>query len=447
MTPGGWRDAEIRREQIKVRKDFVSTDTSTVDLDVTVTRHGPVVYENAGKRYALRWTAIDPKLNKGAGIESLNRAGNWKEFTAAISNYTGAMQNMVYADVDGNIGYYAAGVIPIRKSGDGSLPYDGSANAGEWTSFIPFTELPHLYNPPSGLIITANQRIVGDSYPHFLTHSWAQPYRAKRISDLLNKKPKLDANDFRATLGDVYSIAGIHFTRQASKLLRGQLTPADNELRKTLAAMNGWDGQLKPESTVAPLVTQMRIAFRTRIIDAAIGTELAKSFGWSNFDTTLDRILAEQSPGWLPPEFKNYAELLRACHTDARQALSKSLGEDESKWTWGNMVKTRFPHPLSPAPLIGSQFTIPPFPQAGTPYMLGATVNVGSAVSMRLIADPSDWDKTQHGITLGQSGVPSSPHWKDQLDDWRAVTPRAFPFTDAAIARATKETLTLEPKR
>lgn len=447
MTPSGWRDAEVRREQIKVRKDFVSSDTNTVDLDVTVTRHGPIIYENAGKRYALRWTAIDPKLNKGVGLEGLNRAGSWKEFTAAISNYTGATQNMVYADVDGNIGYYAAGVIPIRKSGDGSLPYDGATDAGEWASFIPFKELPNLFNPPSGLIITANQRIVGTSYPHFLTHSWAQPYRAKRISDLLNKKPKLSADDYRATLGDVYSIAGVIFTRQATKILRPHLRPADESLRRTIAAMDSWDGQLNAESTSAPLITQMRIAFRTRIINAAVGSELAKSFGWSTFDTTLDRILTEQSPAWLPPEFKSYAELLRACHTDARQALSRSLGEDESKWIWGNMVKSRFPHPLSPVPLIGLQFTIPPFPQNGTAFMLGATVNVGAAVSMRLIADPGDWDKTQHGITLGQSGLPSSPHWKDQLDDWRAVTPRAFPFTDQAIARATKETLTLEPKR
>ena len=191
----------------------------------------------------------------------------------------------------------------------------------------------------------------------------------------------------------------------------------------------------------------MRIAFRTRIINAAIGSELAKSFGWSNFDTTLDLILTEQSADWLPKEFKSYGELLRVCHEDARKALIKSLGEDESKWTWGNMVKSRFPHPLSPAPLVGLQFTIPPFPQNGTPFMLGATVNVGASVSMRLIADPSDWDKTQLGIPLGESGLPSSPHWKDQLDDWRAVTPRALPFSEPAIAKATREVVMFEPKR
>lgn len=448
LTPAGWSEAQIRQEQIKVRKDFLSTATDTVDLDVTVTRHGPIVFENAGKRYALRWTAIDPKLNKGESLSGLNRAGNWKEFTNAASRYRGATQNMVYTDVDGHIGYYAAGVIPIRKSGDGSLPYDGSTDAGEWTSFIPFEKLPHLFDPPSGLIITANQRIVGTDYPYFLTHSWAQPYRARRISDLLTKRPKLTAEDFRAVQGDVYAIAGITFARATSKTLRPQLTsPSDDKLRQTISAFDGWDGRLNADSAVAPLVAQMRIAFRTRIINAAIGNDLAKTFGWSNFDTTLDRLIAEQPADWLPQEFKSYSDLLRACHADARQALTKSLGADESKWTWGGMVKSRFPHPLAAAPLVGLQFTVPPFPQNGTPFMLGATVNVGASVSMRLIADPSDWDKTQHGITLGESGLPSSPHWKDQLDDWRAVTPRVFPFSETAIAKATKEILTLEPKK
>ncbi len=447
-TPAGWRDAEVRHEQIRVRKDFVSTATDNVDLDVTVTRHGPIIFENAGKRYALRWTAIDPKLNKGEGLDGLNRAGNWKEFTNAISRYTGATQNMVFADVDGHIGYYAAGRVPIRASGDGSVPYDGSTDAGEWNSFIPFQELPHVFDPPSGMIITANQRIVGASYPHFLTHSWAQPYRARRISDLLNKKPKLTADDFRAVLGDVYSIAGMTFVKGVSNTLKGQTgAAADEQLRQAITAMDSWDGRLDADSKVAPVVAQMRIAFRTRIIEAAIGADLAKSFGWSNFDTTLDRIITDQPATWLPKEFKTYAELLRACYGDARQALAKALGEDESKWTWGNLVKSRFPHPLGPVPFIGGQFTIPPFPQNGTPFMVGATVNVGASVSMRLIADPSDWDKTQHGITLGESGLPSSPHWKDQLDDWRAVTPRVFPFSEAAIAKATRETLTLEPKR
>lgn len=446
QTPDGWKDAEIRKEAIKVRKSFLETATDTITHEVTVTRNGPIVLDRGGKKYALRWTALEPKLNSSDISYGLNRAGNWKEFTTSLRAFTAPMQNIIYADDAGNIGYYAAGVVPIRKSGDGSVPYDGSTDAGQWTSFIPFEKLPQLLNPPSGMIVTANQRIVGTSYPYFLTHSWAQPYRARRILDLLQKKPKMTAEDFRAVLGDVYTIAGVTFARETVKTLRGKLTsPADDQLQKTLSAFETWDGLLRVDSSVAPYVAQMRIAFRTRIIKAALGEERARSYGWSNFDTTLDRVLTEQPRDWLPKEFASYAELLRACYGDARQALARSMGEDETKWTWGNMVKARFPHPLSVAPLVGSQFTIPPFPQNGTAFMVGATVNVGASVSMRLIADPGDWDKTQHGIALGQSGVPSSPHWNDQLEDWKAVTPRAFPFTPAAVTKAAKSTIVLEP--
>ena len=196
---------------------------------------------------------------------------------------------------------------------------------------------------------------------------------------------------------------------------------------------------------MAPLAFQMRAAFRLRILTAALGPDLLKVYGWSNFESTLDRLMAEQPKEWLPTQFTSYADLLRACYGDARQILTKNVGADESKWKWGEMQKVRFPHPLSVAPLVGLQFTIPPFPQNGTGG-LGATVNVGNNVSMRLIADPSNWDQTLHGITLGESGWPNSPHWKDQLDDWRNVTPRAFPFTKAAVESATKEILVLEPK-
>jgi penicillin amidase len=189
----------------------------------------------------------------------------------------------------------------------------------------------------------------------------------------------------------------------------------------------------------------MRLAFRSKILTAALGQDLVRNYQWSNFDSTLDRIIKDEPADWLPKEFKTYAELYRACYQDAVTNLSKNLGQDETKWTWGAQVKSRFPHPLGSAPLIGTQFTIPPFPQNGTGGLIGATVNVGSGVSMRLIADPSDWDKTQQGITTGQSGLTKSPHWKDQLEDWKAVTPRVFPFSAKAVAAATKETLVLEP--
>ena len=445
QTPQGWQDAVVRQEQIKVRKGFGSTETDVVTHEVTVTRHGPIVFEGDGKRYALRWTALDPKVNRPDLQYALNRAHNWNEFNTALEAFTAPTQNIVYADVDGHIGYHAAGVVPIRKSGDGSVPYDGSTDAGEWTSYIPVAKLPMVYDPPSGIIVTANQRIVGTDYPYFLTHSWAQPYRARRIFTLLNEKPKLSSEDFRRIQGDVYSIAGVLFTQEAVKLLRPKLTSSDEKLRAALDAFEKWDGRVNAESTVAPLASGMRLAFRSKILVAALGPDLAHNYQWGNFDTTLDRIIKDQPAEWLPKQFSSYADLMRACYDEAVATLTKNLGPDETKWTWGDMAKARFPHPLGSAPLIGGMFTVPPFPQNGTGGLLGATVNVGASVSMRLIADPSDWDKTQQGIALGESGLPKNAHWTDQLADWRAVTPREFPFSAAAVTKAAKETLVLEP--
>jgi penicillin amidase len=442
MTPAGWREAEVRHEEIKVRKGFLDSSTEIVPLDVTITRHGPIVLEKNGKRYAMRWTALDPKLNDAAGFQTLNRARNWKEYVAALSSYTGPMQNMVYADVDGHIGYYAAGRVPIRKSGDGSVPYDGSTDAGEWTGFIPYDKLPHLFDPPSGIIVTANQRIVGRDYPYFLTHLWPAPYRARRILDLLQAKPKLTIEDFRAIQGDTHSIAAATFVREVVKLARSQAGIAgDSKWIETIHLLETWDGRMNADSRAALLVAVMRSEFSNRIFTAALGAELAKSYTWPNRDTLIDRIIMEKPAEWLPKEFKDYTEFLRACERAARETLTKRLGADESKWTWGQSSQVRFPHPLASVPLIGQQFSIPAFPQNGS----GGTVNVGRNVSMRFIADPGNWDKTQHGITLGESGLPNSPHWKDQLEDWRNVTPRPFPFTKAAVASATKGTLVLEP--
>src|ERR1051325_9564587 len=173
----------------------------------------------------------------------------------------------------------------------------------------------------------------------------------------------------------------------------------------------------------------MRAAFAHRILAAALGEEGGNNFTWGSF-IFFDRALTERPAYWLPKEFKDYGELLRACLADARANLTRRLGADESQWTWGRNNPARFPHPLAAVPFFGQPFVVQPFPQGGAGSRVGATPNVGANVSMRLIADPSNWDKTQQGIALGESGDPSSPHWSDQLADWKAVTPRAFPRSE-----------------
>lgn len=444
LTPSGLSEATVRREEIKVRKGFTDASTDTQMFEVTVTRHGPIFFEKDGARYALRWTALDPNAIEFDAFYKLNHAHNWNEFRTALMTYGGATQNFIYADRDGHIGYYGAGRIPIRKSGDGSVPYDGSTDAGEWTGFIPFDQLPHAYDPPEGFIVTANQRVAGRSYSYFLTHDWAAPYRARRVYELLKSNPKLKPDDFQAIQADTYSIPAMTFAREAIKIAGEQATPAapgDEKWHETLKLLGSWDGRTDADSRGAILAVLMRDRFRQRIVAAALGEERAKQYRWSNVNSFIDRILTEQPRDWLPKEFNNYLALFRACESDARELLTKNIGADESKWTWGNFQPIKFSHPLAGAPLIGLQFAIAPFPQQGSI----SSVNVGSNVSMRFIATLSDWDTSRQGITLGESGDPSSKHFQDQLADWRAATPRVFPFTKAAVEKTAQAALILMP--
>lgn len=445
QTPAGWREAVVRREEIKVRKGFMDSATDTVPFDVTVTRHGPIILEREGKRYALRWTALDARANLADSFYALNFARNWKEFSAALKDYSGPAFNMIYADTKGHIGYYGVGRFPIRKSGDGKLPYDGATDEGEWTGFIPFDQLPHVYDPPSGMIVTANSRIVGRSYPYKLTVAPLAAYRARRIYDLLQATPKLTIDDFRRIQGDTYAISGITFVKGFVKeVMPTARAGSDDKLLEHLQLLKEWDGRVVPDSRAALLVSHLRDAFRKRILAAAFGAERARQYNYPNADTFIDWLITDKPDEWRPQEFKSYAELLRACYADASAELTKTFGADDKQWTWSREALARFPHPLAQVPLLGQQFVIPPFPQQGSTSSF-PTVNRGSSVSMRLIADTSDWDRTQQGIALGVSGLPASPHWKDQLDDWRNVTPRVFPFSKQAVAAAAKETITLEP--
>ncbi|MBA3786466.1 MAG: penicillin acylase family protein, partial [Acidobacteria bacterium] len=437
-TPTGWQTPVVRKEEIKVRKNPLSPETETEVLEVTTTRHGIVVLEEAGKRYALKWTAFDPKNNLLYAFSRLATAKNWNDFKGALKTYAGAMQNFVYADVQGNIGWIAAGKVPIRKTGDGSLPYDGAGDDGEWTGFIPFDELPQLYNPPENFIVTANQRTVGKSYKyHDLIARAHTVSRAKRLQDLLGANQKVSVNDMRDFQFDTFSVINSRFAREVVNL-----KAASEENLKLLA---GWDGRMNADSKAALIADSMRTAFRNKIMTANLGAERAKTAFFPYDAGFFDRLIMEKPKEWLPKEFASYADLLKASELEAKETIAKQIGADEAKWTWGGRTKSNFPHPLAVAPLIGGQFVIEALPQNGSGGA-GASPNVGASVSMRLIAAPGNWDLTRHGITTGQSGDPKSPHWKDQLENWSSGNTPVFPFSKAAVERAAKETMVLMPK-
>jgi penicillin amidase len=165
-------------------------------------------------------------------------------------------------------------------------------------------------------------------------------------------------------------------------------------------------------------------------------------YEWRNEGTFVDRLITQRPKSWLPAEFSDYESLLLACYREAVDKLREKLGANRDQWTWGRMAQVRFPHPLENLGPAGAKFATGTFPQDTGGSM--PTVNAGSRVSMRFIADLSDWDATRLCLPLGESGVHSSPYREDQLDEWRNVTPRVVPFSESAIASATQSVLLLK---
>lgn len=441
-TPSGPRRAEVHREEIKVRQP-ADGSIKTITLDVKVTRHGPVIFESGTLGLALRWTALDAEAVDLETFFALDRAADWGEFTAALAAYNGPPQNFIYADTDGHIGYYCAGRIPLRKTGDGSLPYDGTTDDGEWVGFVPFEEMPHLFDPLSGIIVTANQRVVGHNFPHHLTHNWRVPYRARRIHELLAGRRGLTAEELLRVQGDTYSYPDAIFASEVVGLARPLASGSDDRWRALADDLAGWDGVSSPESKVMPLVTEMRKAFRRHVLESAIGAERAGLYEWRNEGSLLDRLITERPADWLPEEFTSYESFILACYTEAREALAARLGPEESGWTWGRLASVRFPHPLERLGAAGARFAVAPFPQNTGGSM--PTVDAGSRVSMRFVADLNDWSDTRLCVPLGESGDPASVNRDDQLEEWRNLSPRAMPFSQETISQAARSVLTMRP--
>jgi penicillin amidase len=422
---------EVREEIILVRESPLRTEKVARPFRVESTRNGPIILREKGKNYSLKWTALDPKNHEFESFYFLNRARNWDEFKKAISTYGGATQNFVYADVKGNIGWYASGRIPIRKVGDGSLPYDGSTNDGEWVGYIPFAELPNLYNPKEGFIVTANQRIVGTAYKYApqLSRDAAPPWRARRIYDLLKGDSKVTMDQATAVQMDAHNIPLAAFAAEVVKL--NAVSPTTTEVLKS------WDGVMNPDSRAALIAAEIRSCTAAKIAAANPGVPASVIM-----TRVIDYGVIQKRPElWVPKPYSTYAAVIKSCDDELKATLEKNYGADPAGWTWAAVSRSRFAHQLVGAPLIGGQFVTPAVGISGS----RETPNVGSFVSMRHVTTPGNWDATRHVIPLGQSGSPQTPHYKDQFEMWRTGAPAVFPFTARAVEGATKVVWVFRP--
>ncbi len=434
---GQWIGAEVRNEVIKVRdhRDYL--------LTVKVTRHGPVVSHDGDRDLALRWSALEPHAIR-LPLLRMNQASNWQEFTAALRDFTVPMQNFVYADVEGNIGYYAAGLVPVRRRGDGSVPIPGSTDDYDWSGFIPFEDLPHSYNPPGGIIATANGRIVPDTYPFFISANWEAPYRTARIFQLLREEGPFNPADMLRIQTDIRALEDEWLAKQLLAAA-AQHAPESSEAQFALGVLKAWDGQAHADSAATLIAEVTRHALLARILKPKLGEDLS-GYHWSMSTIFLQNVLEQNLMRWLPPEDADFhVTLMKSLEQAVRQIPALVHSQSQTAWRWGDTIPLTFHHPLSRGlPLLGHLLDLGPFPQAGTGTTVKQTTpEIGP--SMRMVVDFSDLDQSMQNITLGESGQVFSLYYRDQFEAWYGG--RSFPmlFSNAAVDKGAAHMLVLEP--
>jgi penicillin amidase len=471
-------DPTGRMAEFQGRMEPVQLITETIKVKggpdrerlVRITRHGPVISDvvdstgsvprgespqAAAEPLALRWTALEPEDRTVESFLRISEAHNWDEFRQALRDCVAPSLSFVYADVEGNIGYYAAGSIPIRSNGDGSLPAEGWTGANEWGGWVPFEALPHIYNPPEHLIVTANNRPVATNYAYFLGRQWAPAYRAQRITQLLDSKEKLSPEDHAAIQCDTVSLQA----RELLPLLLKLVTARDEPERQAIELLKGWDGDTRGDSAAAAIYETWLARLPRAIAGDELGTELISRYE-NRFDY-LSRFLVSvvQDPNsewWddvTTPERETCGSVLESTLQQALSDLKANLGDKMESWRWDKIHRAVFPHrPFHNVGPLRSLFSRS-VPHGGDK----STINVGPFGSSRpfeqlvgpgyrQLIDLSNLEAGRFIMAIGQSGHFLSPNYDDYLTDWQEGRYRLLRFDRAAVERDKKTTLRLEPE-
>ncbi len=426
-------------EQAQLDRQFIGVrDSKPVPMNIWVTRHGPVVLTDKGRSYTMRWAAAD---GFGFPFLDLARAQDWNSFRQAVSIFWGPGQNFVYADGVGNIGYQAAGRIPIR--GDGSqafatdTPLDGAAGNAEWTGYVPFEKMPSVLNPPSGIIATANQNPYPPDFPFPAPGRYDDAYRVNQIRSRLLARNKLQVSDLQAIQKDVYSAYDLFLARQIMRLATHK--DADNSVREAAQVLKGWNGQMDG-NLAAPLICELfSNELRSGLVDASVAANDPEKPAILPRPSRIQQLLRTRPPGWV--EGNDWDRMLLRNLTRALASGRKEQGSPIAKWKWGQFLQWNFEHPVGKQlPLVSEFFDIGPVPMSGS----GTTVKQTTRTlgpSERLVVDFSKFDNSTLSIPVGESGMVASKHYKDQ---WPAYyVGKSFPMEWNKVSAA--EVLEVQP--
>src|SRR3989440_6677932 len=477
---GKWEEAQVILEEIKVR----GAKTPLIE-EVRITHHGPILtsvslsgkdnqpgkngnnHASAELPLALRWPGLE-QCHIISAVQKMNQATNWEEFRDALRDWDVPPQNLIYGDKEGNIGYVMAGAIPIRAQGQALLPSPGWTGEYEWTGFIPFDELPQTYNPQQHFIVTANNRVVDDDYPYYITNEWLNGYRAQRIRDLLTSKGKLAPTDMALIQGDQYSLPAVEIVPHILSLQ----TSAPLE-KAALDVLHTWNYILAPASVGGAIYTTFLHKFQVIVFGAMFGDDETLVHGYmgrgssilapingyaSRSKPLLIRLLNEHDDSWfadsaIPNGPRSWDAARSSAFTAAVEDLREKLGSDISQWQYGKIHKMTYNHVLGTIKPLDKIFNRGPFPLGGDvdTVNMGATLphqpeTVITIPSFRQIVNLADMKASSSGHSPGQSGHPASKHYADFIKPWREVKHHPMLFERSAIEANAEGILTMAPE-
>jgi penicillin G amidase len=435
-TTNGWGRMQIEHERVAVK------GKPPVEVDLKFTRHGPVLWEDGNRALTLRWVGAEPGTAGYLGSLAVDRSTNWQEFEDAMRRWKVPSENIVYADVEGNIGEHSTGLAPLRKTWTGLLPVPGAGDC-EWSGFVRNSELPHSFNPSSGLIATANHKMIPENYPYKVGFEWAAPYRLHRIEEVISgirdSGKKISIDNIQKLQTDVVSLPA----RQLVKLLR-DASPNSTAATQMLL---GWDSTLSRESAAAALYeVWLRGLERAVAEKEGIGS---LEDDWS-LENVLDDLSRPSRQVFGPDPVTGRNQVLVQALDSAWKETQDLLGNDPQKWSWGRLHTIRFRHSLDRLPGAAPLLDLGPVSRPGD----GDTVNATWAgkkfeqeggASFREILDAADWDHSSAVNTPGQSGQPGSSHYSDLLPLWDKGEYFPLLYSRKAVETNAQDRLALRP--
>jgi penicillin amidase len=425
---GEWREARVSRETVSVRGG------EPVEITITETHHGPVVLgePESGWAMSFRYTATAELNRTFESFLPQMRARSATELEEAMRPWVDPVNNLVFGDVHGAIGYRTRGVLPVRPMANAWAPVPGWDGAYDWRGRVPFEEMPAVRDPDTGWVATANSRVTDDDYPHYIGLDYTADFRTRRLVANLSSLERATPDDMAKIHADRVSIPAGEFVA-----LLGYLAPKEPRAHAALDLLRGWNGVMDGDSVAATVYAVFRERLMRDLLAPILGPLSSEAFagaprGAVAHMTRLRSRLTEMirtNDRTLLPEGATWPAVLEGALTGAVTELTELLGPDTSGWRWSAIHRTEPRHPLSAAfPERASELDPPSVGVAGdgdTVQAAGFIAGGGYGLTLtsvaRYVFDLADWEQSAWVVALGVSGDPRSPHYADQVETWAAV--------------------------